>query len=314
MSTTTLDLPPDVAEYLRVVRDALADLPADERDDLLAEVEASLLEAASDSSGTIAAKLGPPEEFAAELRAAAGLQASAPTPRPQVSLTAELRKWAATNPRALAVRKIASELAPIWWAARGYLAVGLFAIFVGASWSTTNQAVPRLGNGAVGGAAIIVAVALSIWLGLRTHGRKTRFAALLVVVNVVLLLAAIPIANKVGDTSAQNALIRMAYAPQKLVPAEGLTYFGRAIQNIYPYSRDGKLLHDVLLYDGAGNPLAIGGKDSNRRVVVSKAGARLFNAFPIRYYEPGTKNVAHPNAGPSVRPPGVATPPLPAKR
>jgi uncharacterized membrane protein len=113
MSTTTLDLAPDVAEYLRVVRDALADLPADERDDLLAEVEASLLEAASDSSGTIAAKLGPPEEFAAELRAAAGLHEAAPPPKPQVSLTAELRNWATTNPRALALRKVAVELAPI---------------------------------------------------------------------------------------------------------------------------------------------------------------------------------------------------------
>jgi hypothetical protein len=311
MSTTTLDLPPDVAEYLRVVRNALADLPADERDDLLAEVEASLLEAASDTSGTIAAKLGPPEEFAAELRAAAGLHEAATTPQPQISLIAELRTWAATNPRALAVRKIAGELAPIWWAVRGYLAVGLIALLSGASWSTTNHAVPRLGSGGFGVVAVLVAIALSVWLGLRTHGRKTRFAALLLVVNVVLLLAAIPIARKVIDT--QNAetrmLVALAYAPRPAAaPTEGLSYYGKPIQNIYPYSRDGKLLHDVLLYDGAGNRLEIRGEDPNRRIVVINGWDKLLNAFPIRYYEPGTRHVAHPNAGPPIRKPGILAP------
>ena len=46
MSATTV-LPPDVAAYLAAVREALADLPVAERDDLLAEVEVSLLDAAS---------------------------------------------------------------------------------------------------------------------------------------------------------------------------------------------------------------------------------------------------------------------------
>ncbi len=39
--------PPEVAAYLAAVREALADLPAAERDDLVAEVEASLVEAAA---------------------------------------------------------------------------------------------------------------------------------------------------------------------------------------------------------------------------------------------------------------------------
>ena len=299
--STTLDLPPDVADYLRVVRDALADLPADERDDLLAEVEASLLDAASDSSGAIAAKLGPPEAFAAELRAAAGLHEA--TPAPQVSLLAGLRKWAATSPRALALRSLAAQLAPIWWAARGYLAVGLIALITGASWSTGNHAVPRLGNGGAGLLAILVGVALSVWLGLRTRGKKTRFAALLFVVNLVLLAAAIPILGKVGDTSEQATLIRMAYAKPAtpFFALDGLTYLGKPVQNIYPYSRRGKLLHDVLLYDGAGNPIEIRTIDPNRRLVAGKSGAPLFNAFPSRYYEPGTKRVAHPNAAPPIR-------------
>ena len=51
MSATTTGLPPDVESYLAEVRDALRDLPADERDDLLAEVEVSLLDAAAEGGG-----------------------------------------------------------------------------------------------------------------------------------------------------------------------------------------------------------------------------------------------------------------------
>jgi hypothetical protein len=35
----------------------------------------------------------------------------------------------------------------------------------------------------------------------------------------------------------------------------------------------------------------------------------LYNAFPIRYYEPGTVRVAHPNAAPPVKTPTVLASP-----
>ena len=72
--TPTTAVPPEVSEYLAAVRAALDDLPATERDDLLAEVEPSLLDAASETGGNVSARLGPAEDFAAELRTAAGLQ------------------------------------------------------------------------------------------------------------------------------------------------------------------------------------------------------------------------------------------------
>src|SRR5687768_14623642 len=52
----------------------------EERDDLLSEVEPSLLEAAADGDEPIAARLGPPADFAADLRASAGLPAAAARP------------------------------------------------------------------------------------------------------------------------------------------------------------------------------------------------------------------------------------------
>ena len=50
--------------------------------------------------------------------------------------------------------------------------------------------------------------------------------------------------------------------------------------------------------------------DPHRRYLVTRRGKRLYNSFPVRYFDPGTTRVAHPNAGPRVRVPKVLTPPL----
>ena len=78
MSTTATGLPPNVEIYLEALRAELADLAPDEREDLLSEVEPSLLEAAAGGEDPIAARLGPAADFAADLRASAGLP---PAPR-----------------------------------------------------------------------------------------------------------------------------------------------------------------------------------------------------------------------------------------
>ena len=70
--TTASGSSAEIEAYLAAVRASLSDIAEDERADLLAEVEASLVEAAGEGDRPIAS-LGPPEEFAAELRASAGL-------------------------------------------------------------------------------------------------------------------------------------------------------------------------------------------------------------------------------------------------
>jgi hypothetical protein len=99
-------------------------------------------------------------------------------------------------------------------------------------------------------------------------------------------------------------------------PLPGFANFGTPVANVYPYSRDGRLLQDVLLYDGAGQPLDIGRNgvaDPNRRFLHTSAGQPLFNSFPIRYFEPGTTRVKRPKAGPQVNVPAITTPPLTAR-
>ena len=39
---------------------------------------------------------------------------------------------------------------------------------------------------------------------------------------------------------------------------DGLSYYGAAVENIYPYDRYGRLLHDVRLFGADGHPLNIG--------------------------------------------------------
>jgi len=293
-------LEPEVARYLAAVREGLQDLNDAERDDLLEEVESSLLEAAADS-GSVEERLGSPEEFAAELRAAAGLEtADHPRSRRIRDVLAELIA-AARSSRA---RRFAAELAPTWWLVRGYVAVA-FLGFLGAGWSISHRAVPRLHDGKVGLLAIVVAVVVSFWLGKRLRDATGAAKVALVAANVALAAAAVPVAVHLAHSQPTTQSF-VVYVPP--VPQTGLFYNGAAVTNLYPYTRDGRLLHDVLLFDGAGNPIELGANtaDPNRRLLrTSRRYAPIYNSYPIRYYDPGTTRVSHPDAGPRVRIPSL---------
>jgi hypothetical protein len=73
--------------------------------------------------------------------------------------------------------------------------------------------------------------------------------------------------------------------------------------NIYPYSRDGKPLKDVLLYDQDGNPLTPVKSDLVTDVPIGADGLPIPNAYPL-----SERDV---NGNP-ILPPRVALPPWPA--
>jgi hypothetical protein len=95
-------------------------------------------------------------------------------------------------------------------------------------------------------------------------------------------------------------------------PMPGLAFNGVQIANIFPFDRCGKPLNDVMLYLPNGRAVNVDANrvDPHRRYLVTRRGNRVYNSFPVRYYEPGTVRVAHPNAGPAVHVPAVLTPPL----
>ena len=208
------------------------------------------------------------------------------------------------DPRVQELRR----LAPIWWILRAYLLVAAIALAAGVSWSLRYFLVPHLGPGWLGLLVIAAAAALSIWIGLRTP----RASHLVVAGNVVLLALAIPVLSHFRHRGLPvRVIVTTAY-----LPTQGLTYNGEPVNNIYPFSRDGRLLHDVLLYTGAGTPLDAPGAeiDPQRRVLRTTSGKQIFNAYPIRYFDPGTGEVTHPGAAPKVKIPKIAMPPLPVAK
>jgi hypothetical protein len=159
---------------------------------------------------------------------------------------------------------------------------------------------------------LALALLVSIAAGLVARRRRPPLARAAALVNVGLLVAAVPVIARAADTTVRDALVAVAYAPSPVFEQpSGLVYDGARVENVYPYSRDGRLLQDVLLYDAAGQPLeVVGAEDPNRRYLETSFGKKIFNSFPIRYFEPGTRRVARPKAAPRIAPPDVATPPL----
>jgi hypothetical protein len=300
---------PEVEAYLAAVREELADLRPDERDDLLAEVEASLLEAAEESDAPIAARLGPPADFAAELRAAAGLTAGVPA-RPRRDRLVTF--W--RSPRTISLKRVLVELAPLWWVARAYVVVALIAWAVDAQWSVTAPFVPKIGIGGPGSAGtglllLTVALALSVALGLWER-RRGGPGAVSVAVNVFLAIAALPLAGDLVERASNRPDTTTVFVDSTTTP--GLALDGNPIENVYPFSRDGRLLLDVLLYDQTGAPIDLrpDEADPSRRVLEAADGTQRFNAFPVRYFEPGTGTVARPRAAPPIPWARIVTPPL----
>ncbi|HZZ95493.1 MAG TPA: hypothetical protein VFE19_00650 [Jatrophihabitantaceae bacterium] len=126
MTETTL-LGPAGLGYLTDVGVALADVGAGERDELLEEVHehlnAIVAELGHDiDRDALVARLGPPRRYAAELMAAAGLEADSKVEQQQVATA-----WQAMlrAPNVAAVTAYLRRLEPAWWLLRGYLIAGL---------------------------------------------------------------------------------------------------------------------------------------------------------------------------------------------
>ena len=83
------------------------------------------------------------------------------------------------------------------------------------------------------------------------------------------------------------------------------------MRNIYAYDAAGRLLTDVRLYDDVGRPLDLQlGQDPDRRALFDTLGQVATNAYPLRYFEPGTRVVADPSAGPQVVVPPLVPQPM----
>src|SRR2546430_10238278 len=120
---TSNDQASDVATYAASVRGALSDLPSDQADVLLEDLEDHLREIAAEAGGPLAERLGPPEQYAQELRAAYGAaQAGSRRQEPALGDVRRVVTWVAKSAWYRELRAFLPQLRPAWWVLRGYLA------------------------------------------------------------------------------------------------------------------------------------------------------------------------------------------------
>src|SRR4030081_2901422 len=112
----------DVATYAAAVRDALSDLPADQASVLLEDLEDHLNEIAAEAGGPLTERLGPPEQYAHELRTAYGVaQVNTRQQAPAMRDLVQARAWVTGSEWYRQVRTFLPELRPAWGVLRRHL-------------------------------------------------------------------------------------------------------------------------------------------------------------------------------------------------
>lgn len=313
MSVTLTDS--DVTRYVAAVRDALADLPTAQRDELLEDLTQHLAEVAAEGDAPLSVRLGSPTAYAEELRASIGLAAESPHLRGGrlqrlAARLAETRDAAAQHPTGRAVVDFLPELRPGWWVLRGYLVVEVPSVmfdYTGARsflWPTVS------GSRLLGLLASLAAIAASVALGRRT-ARDPGWRRLVVVGNTLLVLAALVTfgSGRVGESVNYSGPGWSGY----LTGPDGTP-----ITNIFPYGADGRPLTGVRLYDQNGRPidnLLDGGYgDSyNQRDGTDAEGNIITNAYPSAapIGEQGVFPEAVPTAVPPLASPAPTASPSP---
>lgn len=233
----------EVRDYVARVRAAMADLPVEDVEEFTTGMEADLAERlAEPGEGTLRDRLGDPDVYAAELRAAAGLPARVVAAERRPSAGERLSaRWARLSDQVLGAAPWLSDLRPVWWFVRGFALAALPAVFLGGSivW--------------LGAFGAVVSVALGL---LARHGHLTgsRVGPVRVVGNVLAVLL-LPVALLLlGDTDSSS---EPAYEDSSF-SGPGLTSDGEQVTNIYAYDETGRRIDKVRLLDQNGRALQVG--------------------------------------------------------
>lgn len=257
MTTTTTTAESEA--FLATVKEQLSDLPEEERTDLLEDLAQHLADITADRAEdgpSLTTLLGEPEQYAAELRAAADLPPRTAPVVTKESFGARLGRsgpvrlsqklW--RKPYVRPLREFVPQLRPAWWVLRGYLLIALPAL--ANPDATDDFPIPAIGgSNFLGFLFVLGAVVASVWLGMHP-GEKWR-RRLIIAGNALLAMFALGMSSEVGHRMTGGAQFVSANGgpPFQLSSPHG------PVTNIYPYSSDGTPLKDVLLYDQDGRPL-----------------------------------------------------------
>ncbi len=261
--TTTQSGPASIAAFAARVRAELNDLPAEEVDELVDGLEADLADQAADAGEGFA--LPDAVAYAAELRAAAGLEPRAPRRRGGRG-AALLERWRARArsewERAMQVPLVASaaafvaSLRPVWWLLRGWVFFAIFGAFLGTAHSVVG-APANIGAWIVLLALIVASVQWGRGLWLQRRWLRVTRSAVTAITAVALPFVLVDF---------MNSLERAAYSVSTTyyeASTPGLAVDGVRVRNIFAYDAQGNPLDGVQLFDQNGSPLnTVGQEDS----------------------------------------------------
>ncbi|HEY0869853.1 MAG TPA: hypothetical protein VGD55_05625, partial [Acidothermaceae bacterium] len=320
MTATTASI--EVRDYLAAVSRELADLPADERDDLLEDLDSHLHEVIAEGEGSLEQRLGPPAQYAAELRASAGLSSSDRSTanalhRVVSSLSASsIWRRTAEHPWTRATLAFLPQLRPAWWIVRAWLAVGIIAGvyrqrgFNDASitdiYHDSGLWPGGYGHRYIGIALLVIAMPISIQLGRRSLRGSARW--LVVAGNVIAVALLWPALSGLNN---QTYIVDSGQS----VPTDGLYNNGNQVTNIYPYDAQGQPLDHVRLFDQDGEPLLRVNDVPAIAVDGVPVATPAPSAYANEYPQPNTTTIYGPDGQPTtaVLPrPNIVVPPLPS--
>ncbi|MEU5938317.1 hypothetical protein ABZ807_03860 [Micromonospora sp. NPDC047548] len=248
----------EITDYVDRVRAALADLPPEVREELTEDLPEHLAEVAAEDGGSLVERLGEPEVYAAELRAAAGAGGPSDGRRGLEQRIGSFVGRVRVRLSGLDTRlgpplgyASASEflrlLRPAWWVLRGYLAALLLTVLTGEPLAL----IPQLGGNALVGLVLLVgSVLASIWLGRHADGlgRWPRYllraGTLVLVVFALAALMQVDVrARWIGDYGYDPISVRNPYDE---------------VQDVYVYDSEGRLVENARLFDQNGTPIRLG--------------------------------------------------------
>ncbi len=295
MNATETALNERIRSFAASVRTHLGDLPGDEVEEIISGLIADLTDQANDSDGAL--ELGDPGEYAAELRAAAGLPERVDGAT-RVPLRERVRAWREhtaarirQNPAAAWVLDLLVSLRPAWWVLRGW---GLYA--AGNGIVRHSGPIPRT---LVGWLTLGVLFLISVQWG-RGRWLPQNFVRHVRTVASVIALLALPFAIT-SATAPQFTYISYEEGPTyEEAPAQGLLLDGVQVGNIFAYDENGDPIDRVQLFTDKGTPLNLYGADSKYlgydwsiddegRVHVPWADSfdrDTWNVYPLRTGEP----------------------------
>ena len=333
----TVQTSPAVAAFVAQVRARLGDLTDEEREELLGGLEADLAERLAEGE----AALGDPAAYAAELRAAAGLEARprgwavrrpAGTRRPLADHLSELldairsdwERWVARDPRVAEAWQVTQTLRPAWWVLRAWVAVQLLDLMAGPVEKPTL--LPSLGSQLLSVVLLLAAVVVSTLLGLGrlwpgAVARRPRNARLLLLALNALAVVVLMVTVRAFPDAWQSHQLANGgyYADARPHYGPGLRSEDHYVRNVFAYDAQGNPLTGVQLFDQRGRPLAVT-PDPNHgsyaaggsRVLTypwSNGDRRLCNVFPLPVREQRGDQRARDPWG-TARPPVLPSAPL----